>query len=98
MPTTVGCKSPETRQRRFYATAEESCPNLENWGQDSLRHSYASYYYALNKNAHETAEQMGHVGGLRIFFRHYRNRVREEAAREFWAIRPAPSSRVVNSV
>jgi integrase len=77
---------------------EESCPNLENWGQDSLRHSYASYYYALNKNAHETAEQMGHVGGLRIFFRHYRNRVREEAAREFWAIRPAPSSRVVNSV
>jgi hypothetical protein len=67
MPTTVGCKSPETRQRRFYATAEESCPNLENWGQDSLRHSYASYYYALNKNAHETAEQMGHMGGLRIF-------------------------------
>ena len=76
---------------------EEPCPNLENWRQDSLRHSYASYYYGLNKNAHETAEQMGHVGGLRIFFRHYRNRVREEAARNFWAIRPAAISRVVNA-
>jgi hypothetical protein len=49
----------------------------------------------LNKNAHETAEQMGCVGGLRIFFRHYRNRVREEAARDFLAIRPAASLWVV---
>jgi integrase len=70
---------------------EEPCPNLENWRQDSLRHSYASYHYGLKKNAHETAEQMGHVSGLRIFFRHYRNRVREEAACDFWAIRPPAS-------
>ena len=69
--------------------SEEPCPNLENWRQDSLRHSFASYHYGLNKNAHETAEQMGHVGGLRIFFRHYRNRVREDAARDFWGIRPS---------
>jgi integrase len=75
----------------------EPCPNLENWRQDSLRHSYGSYHYALNKNAHETAEQMGHVGGLRIFFRHYRNRVREEAAREFWAIRPTPSLKMMKT-
>lgn len=74
---------------------EQPCPNLENWRQDSLRHSYASYHYGLHKNAHETAEQMGHVGSLRIFFRYYRNRVREEAARDFWAIRPAASLRVV---
>jgi integrase len=78
--------------------SDEPCPNLENWRQDSLRHSYASYHYGLNKNAHETAEQMGHVGGLRIFFRHYRNRVREEAAREYWAIRPAATPRVMKSV
>jgi hypothetical protein len=41
---------------------------------------------------------MGHVGGLRIFFRHYRNRVREEAAREYWAIRPAATPQVMKSV
>jgi hypothetical protein len=49
-------------------------------------------------NAHETAEQMGHVGGLRVFFRHYRNRVREEAARGYWAIRPAASLQGVKAV
>jgi integrase len=77
---------------------EEPCPNLENWRQDSLRHSYGSYHYGLNKNAHETAEQMGHVGGLRVFFRHYRNRVREEAARGYWAISPAASLGVAKVV
>jgi len=76
---------------------EEPCPNLERWRQDSLRHSYASYHYGLHKNAHETAEQMGHVGSVRIFFRYYRNRVREDAARDFWEIRPAASLRVVTA-
>ena len=68
---------------------KETCPNLENWRQDTMRHSFASYHYAAFKNAHETAEQMGHVGGLRIFFRHYRNRVKEPDALAFWQIFPA---------
>jgi integrase len=48
--------------------AGESANALRSWPADVLRHSYGSYHYGAFKNAHETAEQMGHIGGLRIFF------------------------------
>ena len=50
--------------------------SLIDWPQDALHHTFASMHYAHFKHAAETAEQMGHASGLRIFFRHYRNRVK----------------------
>ena len=41
-------------------------------------------HYAAFKHAHETAEQLGHAGDLQMFFRHYRNRVKEADALAFW--------------
>ena len=64
------------------------CPSLEDWPNDCLRHTFASMHYGAFKNAHETAEQMGHAGSLRMFFRHYRNRVKEAEALAFWDLRP----------
>jgi integrase len=67
-------------------------PALNDWPQDALRHTFASMHYAAFKHAAETAEQMGHAGGLRIFFRHYRNRVKPAEAGRFWQLLPgAPS-------
>ena len=63
--------------------------SLDDWPQDAMRHTFASMHYASFKHAAETAEQMGHSGGLRIFFRHYRNRVKETDARAFWRLLPA---------
>jgi len=61
---------------------------LADWPQDALRHTFASMHYAAFKHAAETAEQMGHAGGLRIFFRHYRNRVKPAEAAAFWQLVP----------
>jgi integrase len=65
--------------------------NLRAWPSDCLRHTYASYHFGAFKNAHETAEQLGHGGSLTMFYRHYRNRVRESDAKTFWVIRPTCS-------
>jgi integrase len=64
------------------------CPSLEEWPNHCLRHTFASMHYGAFKNAHETAEQMGHAGSLRMFFRHYRNRVKETEALAFWQLIP----------
>jgi integrase/recombinase XerD len=62
--------------------------NLRIWPSDCLRHTYASYHFGVFKNAHETAEQLGHGGSLTMFYRHYRNRVKETDAQAFWKILP----------
>jgi integrase len=67
-------------------------PALDDWPQDALRHTFASMHYAHFKHAAETAEQMGHAGGLRIFFRHYRNRVKPAEARAFWRLVPSAAA------
>ena len=64
--------------------------SLLDWPQDAMRHTFASMHYAHFKHAAETAEQMGHAGGLRIFFRHYRNRVKPPEARAFWRLTRGP--------
>jgi integrase len=64
------------------------CPSLEDWPIDCCRHTFASMHYAAFTAAHESSEQMGHADGLRIFFRHYRNRVKESEAIAFWQIIP----------
>jgi integrase/recombinase XerD len=63
--------------------------NLRIWPSDCLRHTYASYHFGAFKNAHETAEQLGHGGSLTMFYRHYRNRVKESDAKAYWEIRPS---------
>ena len=68
--------------------AEADPSNLRQWPSDCMRHTYASYHFGAFKNAHETAEQLGHGGSLTMFYRHYRNRVKEPDAIAFWALRP----------
>jgi integrase len=63
-------------------------PALADWPNDCLRHTFASMHYGAFKHAHETAEQMGHAGDLKMFFRHYRNRVKEADALSFWRLTP----------
>jgi integrase len=81
----------ETRARALEQLEKEGMPadNLENWAGDCLRHTFASNHYAAFKNAHDTAEQLGHAGNMRMFFRHYRNRVKQPDALAFWQIVPA---------
>ncbi len=65
--------------------------NLRDWPSDCLRHSFASYLYAL-KGAEYTAKELGHGGKLDLLHRRYRNRVRETEALAFWQILPASAA------
>jgi len=80
----------ETRERAALKLEKLHQPAdaLRDWPSDCLRHTYASCHYAAFKNAADSAEQLGHGGNLRMFFRHYRNRIKEADALAFWQISP----------
>jgi integrase/recombinase XerD len=57
------------------------------WPHDCLRHSFASYHFAMFGSADQTATQMGH-SSTQMLFEHYREVVTKEDAKAFWKIRP----------
>ena len=57
------------------------------WDQDIMRHSFASYWLAVNKNAPELAEIMGNT--VPIIRKHYENTVLESVAGGYWTIHPS---------
>jgi integrase len=69
--------------------AEEFCGNLQKWPQDCLRHTFASMHCAAFRNPGDTSLELGHGGSLKVFERHYRDRVEELEARAFWEIYPS---------
>jgi len=56
------------------------------WDQDIMRHSFASYWLAVNKNAPELAEIMGN--SVPIIRRYYENTVLEAVALHYWSLVP----------
>ncbi len=54
--------------------------------RNGLRHSFVSYHLAAGGSAAVTALEAGHTEAM--LFRHYRELVSDQAAREFWAIWP----------
>jgi len=58
----------------------------QEWDQNALRHSFASYHFAEHKNENETAALMGN--SPQMVFQHYRELVRPETAERFFAIMP----------
>lgn len=65
-----------------------------DWPADCLRHSFATYYYALCSDAGKTAKQLGHTG-FTTLFQHYCARVKPAEGIAFFAIRPGRESNVV---
>lgn len=57
-----------------------------NWIKNGLRHSAATYYLALTKNAYLTAEQMGHA--VDVLKQHYNGLARERDAIKYFNIFP----------
>jgi integrase len=59
------------------------------WQHDIMRHSFCSYHVACHRNTAMTALEAGHTET--ILFKHYRELVSEEDAKEFWDILPMKS-------
>lgn len=58
----------------------------ENWVKNGFRHSAATYYLALTKNAYITAEQMVHA--VDVLKQHYNGLAREKDAIRYFNIMP----------
>jgi len=61
---------------------------IEEWPDNALRHSFASYHLAHFKNAASTALELGHHDS-RVTFAHYRELVKPKDADQYWNIRLA---------
>ena len=68
--------------------AIKDCATQDHWPrtQDNLRHSFATYQFALTNNSAETAAICGHAESIAM--RHYRGRVTREDALLYFGIVP----------
>ena len=69
--------------------------NLRKWPHDAMRHTFATYSFALTEDAGRVAAQMGHGRDSNMLFVHYRGLTSEADARAYFAIYPAQPFAVV---
>ena len=60
---------------------------IENWPHDAMRHSYASYHFAMYRDVGLTAKNLGHPNPT-LLRKDYNNAVTGFEAERFWAITP----------
>lgn len=62
------------------------CGLWEGWGNDVMRHSFASYHFAKWQDEALLKAQLGHSRESETLWRHYRRRVSRKEAERFWGI------------
>ncbi len=88
-----GNVTPQNGFRQSFERARAAA-GINDWPENALRHSFASYHLAHFKNAAATALELGHHDS-RITFAHYRELVKPKEAARYWNIKPEASSKVV---
>ena len=81
------CKSPLPLRnlRRRWERAREVLGR--DWPHDAMRHSYASYHFAMYRDAGLTAKNLGHPNPT-LLRKDYNNAVTRAEAERFWLIAP----------
>ena len=59
---------------------------VKEWPANGLRHSFASYHYAMFRSAEGTAHQMGNSAD--VVHKHYKALVSKAEAEKLWNLRP----------
>jgi len=73
----------------FFATRRRLCAALEiEWPHNAMRHTFATFHFAHHRQPQRTAEQLGHVQGVKLLYQHYRGLATSDAAARYWEIRP----------
>jgi integrase len=75
------------RELRYRHEAARERAGINEWPENSIRHSFVSYRLAATGNAAQTALESGHDQA--VLFAHYRELVRPKDAERFFAIMPA---------
>ena len=60
---------------------------IENWPHDAMRHSYASYHFALYRDVGMTTKNLGHPNPT-LLRKEYNNAVTRSEAERFRSIEP----------
>jgi integrase len=79
--------------RELLDSAREAA-GIEEWPQNALRHSFASYHLARFNNAGALALELGHATA-ELVFRHYRQLVKPKQAERYWKIAPAVTGKKI---
>jgi len=79
--------------RELLDTARDGA-GIQEWPQNALRHSFASYHLARFNDAAALALELGH-SSAHLVFQHYRQLVRPKQAERYWMIAPASAGKTV---
>ena len=79
--------------RQLFDQAREAA-GFDEWPDNALRHSFASYHVAHFKDAKALALEMGHIDSG-MLFNHYRALVKPKEVDRYWRIRPVATKKVV---
>jgi integrase len=74
--------------------AAREAAGIQEWPQNALRHSFASYHLARFNDAAALALELGHTNS-NLVFQHYRQLVKPKQAERYWKIVPAVSGKKV---
>jgi integrase len=74
------------------ATAFAHATGVTPWPSNALRHSFASYRFAVCRNAEQVASEMGN--SRNVVFASYRELVQPRQAERWWNISPAANSKI----
>lgn len=92
---TEGSVEPPNARKKMDAARARA--NIDDWPQNGLRHSFASYHLAKFQDAPATAMQLGHTNTA-ILYGHYREVVTPEDAEAYWAILPTGKPEAAGTV
>ena len=67
---------------------------INEWQNNALRHSFASYHLAHFEDLNALTLEMGHTNS-QMLFAHYRELVKPKEAARYWNIKPETSAKVV---
>jgi integrase len=74
--------------------AAREAAGIQEWPQNALRHSFASYHLARFNDVAALALELGHTSA-QLVFQHYRQLVKPKQAERYWNIVPAVAGKKV---
>jgi len=74
--------------------AAREAAGIDEWPQNALRHSFASYHLARFNDAAALALELGHTNS-NLVFQHYRQLVKPKQAERYWKLAPIAGGRQV---
>jgi integrase len=88
LPYTGRTRRIVTPRERKHRIAAMEAAGVKHWPMDVLRHSFASYHLRFHGNdLNLTAQELGHTS-TKMLFQHYREAVKPDAAKAWWALMP----------